>query len=1253
MKTYHDLRLNRLIYHYCHNVLHKKIILGILAIVLIALQQASAQESNCTNHIDDDSDGLIDCADNNCNCSASAYSCDSKYYILRANATTTSSTDLIQVNISTTGVVTLVNQFTYTQTLNALGYFKGYLYAMASSGTTLYRLDKLGNIVSLGTPTGLPSPAANWSGAAITRAGIMYIIEGRTAGDSGQRRLYSINLLPGGSYTATLIGNTGVAENVGDMAIDELGTLYGFVEERNGVASNNAGLYTLNVTNAAATRISTIPYTYSSLASMFYSLNGFTGKMFGYGHDNDPTRTQNTFYEVNYLGTGSLTTLSTSTGVSRSDGCSCPWKLSIPRYADIECIAAASTFNWHFDFNNNSGSVLSNITLRDTIDTRFSYSFNVATTQTAIRAIYGNAATVTLGNFGGGTNNVLTITGLNIPMDYTSLTPLAVTVSSTAIFTLNQVITEQAYATGLPTIYSTYIKTDYPYPPLNGAYDIPDDASPLYAIPSWSASNTGPYCTGATIQLSATTGFSSYSWSGPNAFTSTISTPTRASATIAMSGTYTIGATDANNCYSERTTTVSVSSATTTISPATATICNGTSQTLTASGGGSYVWSNAATTAAITVSPTTTTTYTVTTTATNGCTAMANSVITVNANPTVNITGTATICSGASTTLSANVTAGSGTITTYTWSNGQSGSTQTSISVSTAGTYVVTITNSNGCTATASRVLTVNTTPTAGIILAETSGVANNDGIICAGSSVQLTGTSGATYAWSGTAIGTPSANPQNILPTTTGTYTLTVSSATGCTATASQLITVNALPIAVIVPGGGGTVCNTQSGLTLTASGGATYSWSTGATTAAINIASTQATTTYVVTVTNSNNCSATTNVTVNAVGTGGCNQVPIAINDINNTFTNTPISGQVLTNDSAPDAGQTLTVNTPPSGVSGGTVILNSDGTYTFTPTTGLTGVGQFTYTVCDNGSPQACDQATVYINITANTSENNPPAPGKDVIQTSLNTTVSGTVANNDIDPDGNLNPSSFTLTTPPTTGVLSFNNDGTFSFVPATGFVGTTTFTYQVCDLGTPALCATATATIEVLLDLNGTANNEPNAQDDAFSGTGTNTITGNILPNDSDLNGDILTVNTTPVVNVPLSEGTLVLNSNGSFTFTPASGFTGTTSFVYQICDNGSPSLCDEATVYITVFNCALTAGSCVPQNDECQLHQGLARIQAQGGKLPYSVTWTPADGTTVQPAQILIDGDSILIEGLHGNTAYLFIVTDTDGCQVP
>jgi hypothetical protein len=348
-----------------------------------------------------------------------------------------------------------------------------------------------------------------------------------------------------------------------------------------------------------------------------------------------------------------------------------------------------------------------------------------------------------------------------------------------------------------------------------------------------------------SIQESYNGGYT-YSWSGPSSFTSTLQNPTRANATTAMAGTYTVTVTNAGGCTSTATANVVVNTLPTPNISGTNTICSGASTTLTASGGTSYLWNTGATTAAITVSPTVTTTYSVTVTNVSGCSATANSTVTVNTSPTVMSLGLS-VCFGGTINLSSS--GGS----SYVWSGPNSFSSvlqSPSIASATnlnAGTYTVTVTNTGGCTAIGTISVVVRALPSTSI-----------DGIttICNGQSTTLTATGGGTYLWS-----TGSVNASIFVsPTVTTAYWLTVTSTVGCTASSSITVTVNNNPTVNII--GNGIVCSGQS-TTLTASGGTSYVWSNAATTAAITVSPT-VTTTYSVTATNASSCTATSTLTV-----------------------------------------------------------------------------------------------------------------------------------------------------------------------------------------------------------------------------------------------------------------------------------------------------------------------------------------------------------------------------------------------------
>ncbi|WP_431167792.1 Ig-like domain-containing protein, partial [Tenacibaculum halocynthiae] len=112
----------------------------------------------------------------------------------------------------------------------------------------------------------------------------------------------------------------------------------------------------------------------------------------------------------------------------------------------------------------------------------------------------------------------------------------------------------------------------------------------------------------------------------------------------------------------------------------------------------------------------------------------------------------------------------------------------------------------------------------------------------------------------------------------------------------------------------------------------------------------------------------------------------------------------------------------NTNPSN---GTVTISANGDYTYTPNAGFTGEDTFTYTVCDNGSPQACDTTTVTIEVLPVTSVgvNDGPIANNDTGNTEVGSPVSGNLISNDFDPNGDPLTINTTPITGPTNGTVT--------------------------------------------------------------------------------------------------------------------------------------------------------------------------------------------------------------------------------------
>ncbi len=287
----------------------------------------------------------------------------------------------------------------------------------------------------------------------------------------------------------------------------------------------------------------------------------------------------------------------------------------------------------------------------------------------------------------------------------------------------------------------------------------------------------------------------------------------------------------------------------------------------------------------------------------------------------------------------------------------------------------------------------------------------------------------------------------------------------------------------------------------------------------------------------------------------------------DINVTYVNVPVPGNVQTNDVVP-SGTAYGTPVPLTGnPSGGTITMNTNGTYSFVSPN--VGVYRYNVPVCVPGQAAPCPTTLLTITVLGPNSNNNPPVANTDIATTRLNTPVTLKSLANDYagNSGGTLNPASVVVAVNPlhdTTTVNATNGDVTYT--PTAGYSGNDTLTYRVCDNSAPtALCATALQIITI--KPAGAPNSTMAADDYVFTPINT-AVSGNALTNDTDPEGNSqsITAQTTTIA----GKGTLVLNSNGTFAFTPVTGFTGPVNFPYTTTDNGVPSASANATIYVLV-----------------------------------------------------------------------------------
>lgn len=352
-----------------------------------------------------------------------------------------------------------------------------------------------------------------------------------------------------------------------------------------------------------------------------------------------------------------------------------------------------------------------------------------------------------------------------------------------------------------------------------------------------SVSSNTAFCAGNTLSLTASasgTYSPTYTWAGPNSFTSALQNPTLTGATSAATGVYTVTATNACGTATAITS-VTVNALPTVVANTTSvTICSGQSVTLSGSGASTYTWSGGVSNGTA-FAPAATTAYSVTGTDANNCTNTAVVTVSVNTTPTLSV-NSGSICAGQSLTLS-----GSGAVT-YTWSTSDN---TASINVSPSSSAVYTLSGSNpGCTSSVTTAVTVYTLP---VLSANTS-------TICAGATATLTAGGASTYSWN---TGSNSASI-SVSPSVTTTYTINGASAQGCVSTGTTQVTVNALPALLSFST---SVCSGGTA-TLTVSGASTYTWSNGSNSTSI-VVTPIANTNFTITGTSAQNC-------VNTITTG-----------------------------------------------------------------------------------------------------------------------------------------------------------------------------------------------------------------------------------------------------------------------------------------------------------------------------------------------------------------------------------------------
>jgi len=380
------------------------------------------------------------------------------------------------------------------------------------------------------------------------------------------------------------------------------------------------------------------------------------------------------------------------------------------------------------------------------------------------------------------------------------------------------------------------------------------------------------------------------------------------------------------------------------------------------------------------------------------------------------------------------------------------------------------------------------------------------------------------------------------------------------------------------------------------------------------------------------------TVNVTVVPV-----NDLPTVPDYTKTTNEDTPVTGQVIGTDVDGDT-LTYTKGTDPSH---GTVTVNADGTYTYTPGANFNGTDSFTVTVSDghggtttstvnvtidpvNDAPVFVDSGGTPVNTTDGYvfgyDENRPAG------------TVLGTVRATDVD--------SATVTY----SILSGNDNGYFAIDPVTGAIsltaaGAAAFVNDYeAGANAHALVVGAndgTVTTNIPVTLNEqNINDAPTAPDYNKTANEDTPVSGQVTG--SDVDGDTLTY----TKGSDPAHGTVTVNADGTYTYTPGANFNGTDSFTVTVSDGRGGTTTSTVNVTIDPVNDAPTVPNYTKTtNEDTPVTGQVVGTDVDGDTLTYTKGTDPSHGTVTVNA----DGTYTYVPGANFNGTDSFTVTVSDG----
>ncbi|MCJ7604310.1 MAG: Ig-like domain-containing protein, partial [Desulfobulbaceae bacterium] len=336
-------------------------------------------------------------------------------------------------------------------------------------------------------------------------------------------------------------------------------------------------------------------------------------------------------------------------------------------------------------------------------------------------------------------------------------------------------------------------------------------------------------------------------------------------------------------------------------------------------------------------------------------------------------------------------------------------------------------------------------------------------------------------------------------------------------------------------------------------------------------------------------NTSSTTTTVTVHG------NTPPVALATTINAIEDTPATGTLMAADADNDP---LTYTIAVNGSKGKAVITNSTtGAFTYTPAENANGTDTLTFLVHDG--EVYSNIATATVNIAP---VNDPPVITPVAITTAEDTPATGVVTATDVD----NNSLTFTIGSNGIMGTAIITNQqtGAFTYTPNANQNGVDSFTVNVSD-GFVTKSATVNITITPV-------NDAPTAMNDAAATTSGVSVTINVLQNDSDIDGDRLSLLQVQAA----AHGTTSISGSG-IVYTSQASFSGNDTFTYTVTDNNGKTALATVTVAVKGNTPPVAIATTLNANEDTPVTGTLKASDTDGDPLTYSIAVNGSKGTAI------------------------------------